>query len=60
MAMDTVVVTQPTMGSNCEEITQGNIKLQVWDLSGHESTRQAWMSYCQGVHAVIFVVDASD
>jgi len=32
----------------------------VWDLSGHESTRQAWASYCIGVHAVIYVIDASE
>jgi len=29
-----VVVTQPTIGSNVEEINYKNVKFQVWDLGG--------------------------
>ncbi len=29
-----VVVTQPTIGSNVEEINYNNVKFQVWDLGG--------------------------
>jgi ADP-ribosylation factor-like protein 5B len=46
LALDEVVVTQPTVGSNCEEVVQGNMRFQIWDLSGAESMRGAWSTYC--------------
>jgi ADP-ribosylation factor-like protein 1 len=48
------------MGSNCEDIQQGQCRFQVWDLSGADSMRGAWAAYCQGTHAVVYVIDASD
>jgi ADP-ribosylation factor-like protein 5B len=39
------VVTQPTIGSNVEEVSHQNIKLQVWDIGGQESLRQSWDTY---------------
>ena len=29
-----VVVTQPTIGSNVEEVSHENLKMQVWDVGG--------------------------
>ena len=60
LAFDEIVVTQPTMGSNCEEVAQGNMRFQIWDLSGAENMRGSWDAYCQGTHAVVYVCEASD
>jgi len=48
------VQTQPTIGSNVEEVKNKNVKLQVWDLGGQESLRSSWATYFSGTH-VIFV-----
>jgi small GTP-binding protein len=58
--MGLVVQTQPTIGSNVEEIAHKNVKFQAWDLGGQESIRFVWPTYTQGAHAVIFVVDSTD
>ncbi|KAJ7294116.1 hypothetical protein O6H91_Y002500 [Diphasiastrum complanatum] len=55
-----VVVTQPTVGSNVEEITYKNIKFEVWDLGGQERLRTSWATYYRGTHAIILVVDSTD
>jgi len=34
LSLGEVVITQPTIGSNIEEVEHSNIKLQVWDLGG--------------------------
>ena len=34
LALNEVIVTQPTIGSNVEEVQHKNVKLQVWDLGG--------------------------
>jgi len=38
-------MTQPTIGSNVEEVVNKNVKLQVWDLGGQESLRACWQTY---------------
>ena len=58
--MGLVVQTQPTIGSNVEEIQHKNVKFQAWDLGGQESIRFVWPTYTQGAHAIIFVVDSTD
>eukprot|EP00450_Noctiluca_scintillans_P016002 CAMPEP_0194516612 /NCGR_PEP_ID=MMETSP0253-20130528/49534_1 /TAXON_ID=2966 /ORGANISM="Noctiluca scintillans" /LENGTH=173 /DNA_ID=CAMNT_0039360479 /DNA_START=33 /DNA_END=551 /DNA_ORIENTATION=- len=55
-----VVQTQPTIGSNVEEVRQDNLNFQVWDLGGQENLRAAWSTYFEGADAVIFVVDSND
>ncbi|CAG9313902.1 unnamed protein product [Blepharisma stoltei] len=55
-----VVSAHPTIGSNVEEIKQGNVRLQVWDLGGQESLRASWSTYFVSTEAVIFVVDSAD
>jgi ADP-ribosylation factor-like protein 5B len=40
-----VVVTQPTIGSNVEEVVYKNTKFQVWDLGGQENLRPSWATY---------------
>ena len=55
-----VISTQPTIGSNVEEVRHKNLHFQVWDLGGQESLRQAWETYYVATSAVILVVDSSD
>ena len=60
LALNEVVVTEPTIGSNVEEVSHQNLKLQVWDLGGQENLRSAWDAYYKDTHAVIYVVDSAD
>jgi ADP-ribosylation factor-like protein 5B len=55
-----VVETQPTIGSNVEEVVHDNVHFQVWDLGGQDSLRSAWSTYYVNTHAVILVVDSTD
>lgn len=45
LALNEVIVTQPTIGSNVEEVNHNNLKMQVWDLGGQESLRHTWDAY---------------
>ena len=60
LSLDEVVVTEPTVGSNVEEVQHKNLKLQVWDLGGQENLRAAWDAYYRDTHAVIYVIDSAD
>ena len=60
LSLGEVVVTQPTIGSNVEEVNQKNVKMMVWDLGGQENLRSAWDSYYGNTNGVIYVVDSSD
>lgn len=55
-----VVLTQPTIGSNVEEVKHDQITFQVWDLGGQENLRANWSTYFDETDAVIFVVDSND
>mmetsp|Transcript_15311 Transcript_15311/g.41961 ORF Transcript_15311/g.41961 Transcript_15311/m.41961 type:complete len:205 (+) Transcript_15311:166-780(+) len=55
-----VVLTQPTIGSNVEEVQHGNLTFQVWDLGGQENLRATWSTYFEETDAIIFVVDSND
>jgi GTPase SAR1 family protein len=35
-------MTQPTIGSNVENVTHNNIHFEVWDLGGQQTLRNAW------------------
>jgi len=55
-----VVLTQPTIGSNVEEVKHENVTFQVWDLGGQENLRANWSTYFEEADAVVFVVDSND
>ncbi|WJX18983.1 hypothetical protein P8452_08727 [Trifolium repens] len=55
-----VVTTNPTVGSNVEELVYKNIRFEVWDLGGQERLRTSWATYYRGTNAVIAVIDSSD
>mmetsp|Transcript_12924 Transcript_12924/g.29747 ORF Transcript_12924/g.29747 Transcript_12924/m.29747 type:complete len:181 (-) Transcript_12924:607-1149(-) len=55
-----VIVTQPTIGSNVEEIVYKNIRFEAWDLGGQESLRPSWSTYFVNTQAVVMIVDSTD
>jgi len=55
-----VVETQPTIGSNVEEVIHKNVHFQVWDLSGQDTLRSSWSAYYTNTQAMILVIDCSD
>ncbi len=60
LSLGEVIVTQPTIGSNVEEVSHQNLKMQVWDLGGQENLRSHWDTYYQNAQAVIYVIDSAD
>ena len=60
LSIGQLVKTTPTIGSNVEEISYNNVKLQAWDLGGQESTRSIWDVYFVNTDAIIYVVDSHD
>ena len=64
--LNEVVMTQPTIGSNVEEVTHkrsggvGSVKFEIWDLGGQTTLRQTWASYFVGTACVILMVDSMD
>ncbi|GAB5371039.1 hypothetical protein AAMO2058_001545100 [Amorphochlora amoebiformis] len=55
-----VVETQPTVGSNVEEVSVNNLKFVCWDLGGQETFRKHWSDYFTDTSGVIMVVDSCD
>ncbi|KAL7753740.1 ADP-ribosylation factor-like protein 5B [Sorochytrium milnesiophthora] len=60
LLLNETVTTNPTIGSNVEEVTYRNIKFLMWDLGGQESLRTTWSTYYTNTQAIIMVVDSSD
>ncbi|MCG8390101.1 MAG: ADP-ribosylation factor-like protein [Cytophagales bacterium] len=60
MLLGDVVVSQPTVGSNVEQIPYKNLTFEIWDLGGQANLRAAWAAYLKGTNAVIMVVDSTD
>ena len=57
---DTVTQTRPTIHPHSEELKMGNIKLNTYDLGGHETARKIWKDYFPAVNAILFLVDSVD
>eukprot|EP00210_Caulerpa_lentillifera_P007112 g6805.t1 len=55
-----VVVSQPTVGSNVEQIPYKNLVFEIWDLGGQANLRPSWAAYYKSTDAVIMVVDSTD
>jgi len=49
-----------TTSYHVEEIEIEGIKVQAYDIGGHESVRDSWKEYFVGANAIVFVVDSSD
>ncbi|KAJ7601013.1 Arl8a protein [Mycena floridula] len=50
----------PTVAFNFRKVRKGNVTLKVWDVAGQPKFRSMWERYCNGVDAVVFVVDSVD
>jgi ADP-ribosylation factor-like protein 3 len=50
----------PTQGFNIKSITQGNIKLNVWDIGGQRSIRPYWRHYFHNAEVLLYVIDSAD
>ena len=60
LSIGQLVKTTPTIGSNVEEISYNNVKLQAWDLGGQESTRSIWNVYYANTDGIIYVIDTHE
>nr|AOC97517.1 Arf family protein [Volvariella volvacea] len=50
----------PTVAFNFRKIKKGNVTMKIWDVAGQPKFRSMWERYCNGVDAVVFIVDAVD
>jgi len=50
----------PTVAFNFRKVRRGNVTLKIWDVAGQPRYRSIWERYCNGVDAVVFVVDSMD
>ncbi|KIM43392.1 hypothetical protein M413DRAFT_403487 [Hebeloma cylindrosporum] len=50
----------PTVAFNFRKVRKGNVTLRIWDVAGQPKFRSMWERYCNGVDAIVFVVDSVD
>jgi len=50
----------PTVAYNYRKVRKGNVTINIWDIAGQPKFRSTWERYCNGVDAIVFVVDSSD
>jgi len=50
----------PTVAFNFRRVRKGNVTWKIWDVAGQPKFRSMWERYCNGVDAIVFVVDSSD
>jgi len=50
----------PTVAFNFRKVRKNNVTLKIWDVAGQPRFRSMWQRYCDGVDAIIFVVDSAD
>lgn len=57
---DKVTQSKPTYHPCSEELKMGNLRLNTFDLGGHESARKLWTEFFPTVDGIIFLVDSAD
>ncbi|KAI0322037.1 Arl8a protein [Amylostereum chailletii] len=50
----------PTVAFNFRKVRKGKVTFKIWDVAGQPKFRSMWERYCNGVDAVVFVVDSTD
>ncbi|KAF4577115.1 hypothetical protein EYR40_009524 [Pleurotus pulmonarius] len=50
----------PTVAFNFRKVRKGNVTMKIWDVAGQPKFRTMWERYCNGVDAILFVVDSAD
>ena len=54
-ALGLLVNTQPTIGSNVEQVSYQNVKFQTWDLGGQENMRSVWDAYYVNTDVISYI-----
>ena len=60
LKLNETVVTQPTIGFNCETVKYKAMEMTMFDVGGQTKLRSLWHHYYEGSEGVLFVVDSSD
>lgn len=60
LAFNQNVETVPTIGFTLQQVTQGKLQFDVWDIGGQSELRHLWKHYYRNSDALIFVVDSAD
>jgi len=50
----------PTVSYNLRKVRKGNVTMKIWDIAGQPKFRSTWERYCNGVDAIVFMVDSAD
>ncbi|VDK56632.1 unnamed protein product [Cylicostephanus goldi] len=61
LSAEEITNVTPTRGFNVKSVvTNGDIRLNVWDIGGQRSIRPFWSNYFENTDALIYVIDSSD
>lgn len=58
--MEKVQNKGPTIGLDYKSFQKENVKMNIWDLGGHQRYREEWVTYVTDSDVIIFVVDSAD
>ncbi|KAF8349332.1 Arl8a protein [Amanita rubescens] len=48
----------PTVAFNFRKIRKGRVTFKLWDIAGQPKYRSLWERYCNGMDAIVFIVDS--
>mmetsp|Transcript_8002 Transcript_8002/g.15464 ORF Transcript_8002/g.15464 Transcript_8002/m.15464 type:complete len:197 (+) Transcript_8002:177-767(+) len=51
---------KPTRYPQKDEMKIGGVSFQAYDLGGHKAAQKVWKEYLDGVHGIVYLVDAAD
>lgn len=57
---DKVTQSKPTNHPCSDELKMGNLRLNTFDLGGHEGARKIWQDFFPTVDGILFLVDIAD
>ncbi|VDO53980.1 unnamed protein product [Haemonchus placei] len=61
LSAEEITNVTPTRGFNVKSVvTNGDIRLNVWDIGGQRSIRPFWSNYFENTDALIYVIDSND
>ena len=57
---DELVITNPTIGFNIENVEYNDISFKFWDVCGQDKIRPFWKYYFKNTHGLVLVIDSND